>query len=274
MSDSRGRLGLKNQLIITGFEGFIGKEFIKKSSLLHKYKITLCKKPSELKKIIFDYPSSIIVHLAGKFSGSKDEVWNSNVELTRELVNNIRYMKEGCLIYLSTGAVYGQELNSKPAIETDTIRPTTHYGLTKAKAEIIIQNNVQSNGNKYFILRLPNVYGGTQKKGVIYFFQKQIKDNNEITISGKGSQIRDYLHINDLIRAIDLSITSHSKSNIFNISSKLRLDVNQVADILCNKNTKRKYILETNYLEKLILDYSKATRVLGYEPTINQLLIE
>lgn len=267
-------MGLKNQLIITGFEGFVGKEFIKKSSLLHKYKIILCKKPNELKKIILDYPSSIIVHLAGKFSGSKDELWNSNVELTRELIDNIKHMKKGCLIYLSTGAVYGQKLNSEPAIETDTIRPTTHYGLTKAKAETIIQNNIQNNDNKYFILRLPNVYGGTQKKGVIYYFQKQIKDNNEITISGKGSQIRDYLHINDLIRAIDLSITSNSKSNIFNISSKLSLNVNEVADILCNKDTKRKYISESNYLEKLVLDYSKANQVLGYEPKINQLLIE
>ena len=263
----------KKQIILTGYKGFIGKEFIQKSSIIHKFNLCKCNDIDRLDSIIDACSSSIIIHLAGRFSGSNNELWTSNVKLTEQILNKIGNMKNGKFIYLSTGAVYGQKLSSPPATENTSIKPTNFYGKTKAKAEQIIIKKFKYNkkNNKYYILRLPNVYGASQKKGVIYSFKKQIYKKNKIYIGGNGNQLRDFLHINDLIKAIDLAIKKNISSDIFNISSDLSLSVNQIANILSKKNTRIKHTKNHNKLEKLVLSYSKAKRRIGYTPNINKL---
>ena len=109
--------------------------------------------------------------------------------------------------------------------------------LTKLKAEQIIINSMNAKNKKFHILRLPNVYGKNQKKGVIYSIRNQIQNSGIVQISGDGNQQRDFLNVSDLLTALDLTLSYEGESEIFNISSDLCLSINELAKILIKHKT-------------------------------------
>ena len=264
------------RLIVTGYNGFIGQEIAKSQNFLRKYEVIPCKDINKLPIILNQDPNSILLHLAGLFSGEKKALWSANVELVSKVMDQLKEASSKArLIYLSTGAVYGQKIEDPPALETDKTNPTNFYGLTKLKAEQIILNSMSNKNKKFHILRLPNVYGKNQKKGVIYNMKNQIQNSSIVQISGDGNQQRDFLHVSDLLTALDLVLSYEGESEIFNISSDLCLSINDLAKILINhKSVNFEYIEDTNGLEKLVLNYNKAKKILGFKPKVNDLNLE
>ena len=102
--------------------------------------------------------------------------------------------------------------------------------------------------------------------------KNQIQNSSIVQISGDGNQQRDFLHVSDLLTALDLTLSFEGESEIFNISSDLCLSINELAEILINnKSVKFEYIKDTNGLEKLVLNYNKAKELLGFKPKVNEL---
>ena len=261
------------KLLVTGATGFIGSELLFDEYMTEKYDIIPCNKIDDIPKIMHMSPNTTLLHLAGLFSGSHDELWNSNVELTKRILDLYHKGGGSCVIYLSTGAVYGNDVSLSGSVETDVINPPTYYGFTKQVAELLIQKH-WGGDKRYQILRLPNVYGASQKKGVVYNFAKQIRETKTITIEGDGEQRRDFLHISDLLHAIDCAIEYKAASEIFNISSGLTLTINKLAELLINgREVKVVNVPDNNGLRALVLDISKAKKYLGYAPKVNKLKV-
>ena len=81
------------------------------------------------------------------------------------------------------------------------------------------------------IVRLANIVGGRNQKGVIYDFIHKLKDNPEkLVILGNGKQRKSYLHVSDTVSGI-LSAWKSEKT-VFNIGSEDSIDVDQIADIV------------------------------------------
>ena len=124
----------------------------------------------------------------------------------------------------------------------------------------------------YQILRLPNVYGDNQNKGVVYEFRKKLKFNKPFIINGDGTDYRDYLHINDLIDAIELIHKIKPKKGIYNISSNLSLNVLELSNLISgSKNYPKIFSRSYNNIPILSLNYEKAINEFGYKPKINKL---
>ena len=100
-----------------------------------------------------------------------------------------------------------------------------------------------------------------------------IKKNKKITVYGKGNQMRDYLYVTDACIAIEKAL-NYNKSEVFNISSPLRLSVSDIIQHL-----KKKYAFEIEYkekennLESVTLNIDKARKELGFAPKIVSLQI-
>ncbi len=262
------------RVILTGANGFIGGELLRDQKFSEKYEITTCETTDDIYALAEDSKRSILLHLSGRFSGTKNNLWDSNVELTRSFLNAFPSVEGRRVLFMSSGAVYGDILHDTGSVETDASKPTTFYGVTKFVAEMLLQHQWGLGQGRYHILRLPNVYGNDQKKGVIYSFQQQIQLHGAVKISGDGKQRRDFLHVEDLIRAIDLVIAYQGPSGIFNISSDLTLSVNEVADLVIGKQEIERFtVSDNNGLRNLILDYTKAQSLLGFKPQVNQLNI-
>ncbi len=108
-------------------------------------------------------------------------------------------------IFSSTGgAIYGQP-KKIPADEFTSPIALSAYGLSKFLGEECIKFYSRLYGFDYLIFRYPNVYGPRQdpkgEAGVVAIFSGLLRTNKRPTIYGDGTKARDYVHIDDIVRA-------------------------------------------------------------------------
>jgi UDP-glucose 4-epimerase len=111
-------------------------------------------------------------------------------------------------IFASTAAIYGD--NRSSCRETDTPAPASPYASSKLASEYYCKVYASLYGISTVILRYFNVYGPGQSNryaGVITRFVKQAVREKPPIIFGDGSQTRDFVFVDDVIRATVASLT-------------------------------------------------------------------
>jgi dTDP-glucose 4,6-dehydratase len=98
-------------------------------------------------------------------------------------------------------------------------------------------------------------------------------DNQELPVHGDGKNIRDWLHIDDHCRAIDLVLHKGRPGEIYNVASNKELEnidlVEYILDKLnCSKNLVRFILNHPEYDQKYSVDISKIRNELGWVPKI------
>lgn len=95
--------------------------------------------------------------------------------------------------------------DAPPYSESDIPSPNTPYGISKFSAEQFIEFYSRQYSIQSTILRYANVYGERQdprgEAGIICIFLDKIAENVAPTIFGDGEQTRDFIHIDDVVRA-------------------------------------------------------------------------
>lgn len=177
-------------------------------------------------------------------------------------------------IFASTCAVYG---NPKiiPARETHPTNPLSPYGLSKLMAEKLIQQYSRLCGFTYCIFRYANVYGPRQnlggEAGVIALFTKLIKNNIQPTIFGDGNKTRDYIYIDDIVRA-NVAALRRGNNTILNLGTGEEITDQTVFDEIAralNYDGKPRYAPHrTGEIKQMALDNHKAYKALRWKPSI------
>jgi CDP-paratose 2-epimerase len=146
-----------------------------------------------------------IIHLAAQVSVVQSVIdpigdLRTNSEGTLRLC--LLAKKHECkLIYASTNKVYGElEGITKPVSDKQTFKPETPYGISKCSGAQYVLDMLPNSG---FVFHQSCIYGETQKgtvdQGWVGWLRNCIKSNKPITCFGDGSQVRDLLHVEDLI---------------------------------------------------------------------------
>jgi dTDP-glucose 4,6-dehydratase len=137
-------------------------------------------------------------------------------------------------IHISTDEVYGSSmLEDDPKHEHSILCPTNPYAATKAGAELIAQSYYHSFQFPLIITRGNNVYGENQyPEKVIPRFLQLRKDGKKLTIQGDGSNLRSFLHINDVISALELILYQGKIGEIYNIGSDEEISIQEVAKMI------------------------------------------
>jgi len=152
---------------------------------------------------------------------------NTNLTLLIEVLENWRARpdsKQGVFNFVSSWLVYGNQENPNGVSETACCLPSGFYSITKRAAEQMLISFCETYGLKYRILRLCNVIGpgddkvSAQKNGLQYMVNK-LANNESVEIYGDGLFFRDYIHVEDCARAIDLVITRGLINHIYNIGN-------------------------------------------------------
>ena len=106
------------------------------------------------------------------------------------------------LAFASSSAIYG-DLGSQTLSEnTGPLLPISNYGAMKLASEAIISAAIESHLKQAFIFRFPNVIGVPATHGVILDFVRKLKKTpNKLEVLGDGTQMKSYLHVEDLIDA-------------------------------------------------------------------------
>lgn len=142
-------------------------------------------------------------------------------------------------VYFSSGGtVYGNRTDLKPFKETDVMAPISYYGWSKQMMENSIHYVHRTAGLKYLILRPSNPYGHGQnihaRQGLIAVALGKILAGEPISVWGDGSNVRDYIYIDDLCEAVLQLLEQDVCNTTVNIGSGEGVSINDIIDVLKN----------------------------------------
>jgi dTDP-glucose 4,6-dehydratase len=179
------------------------------------------------------------------------------------------------LIYASSCEVYGAPLNNKPIKEDAELRPHSPYAVSKAAADRLCFSYFITYGIDVVIVRPFNVFGPFQKKGsggaVIPIFVDLAIKGKPLTIYGQGNQKRDYMYIDDLVKAYDL-VYNHKEltGQVINFGTGKETKIIDIAKYIA-----KKFHVEIIHKEArpgevshFRADITKAKR-LGFKPSVD-----
>lgn len=146
------------------------------------------------------------------------------------------------IIFISTGgAMFNQ--GPFPSAETDKPIPDSPYGNAKLAIENYLLNYYKNiKGIKATVLRLANVYGPRQdakgEAGVVAIFANCLLQRQTPTINGDGRQTRDFIYVDDAVRACLLSLEKKPEG-VFHIGTGKETTVNEIAKQLIHLSGKK-----------------------------------
>lgn len=122
-------------------------------------------------------------------------------------------------LQISTDEVYGSTLSGSSS-EKDVLDPSSPYSASKAGGELLARSYVRTYGLHVIVTRSSNNYGPFQypEKLIPVLIIRALK-NQQLPIYGKGVNVRDWLHVEDNCRAIDLVLSKGKPGEILNVGS-------------------------------------------------------
>ena len=178
--------------------------------------------------------------------------------------------KDGVFNFISSWFVYGKVNNAK---ECDQCSPSGFYPITKRCAEQLLESYCKAYGLKYRILRLANVIGSGDKKvspekNALQHILNKIKNNEDVELHGGGRFFRDYMHVTDCVRAIELVIAKGQTNTIYNVGNGPTWSFRDIVLYIKNYVQSTSKITDT---DTSVYDFQMNTeklKALGYVPTL------
>jgi len=217
----------RSRVLVTGGAGFIGRRLVMTLRASGAEVTVVDRHPPQdpdVRSVVGDLrdPSvaaqavspgtDVIIHLAAVTSVLRSvtdpvETYRTNVDATATLLELARQRGVAAFLLASTNAVVGNVGQTVITEQTPTL-PLTPYGATKAAAEMLLSAYSASYGVAGCALRFTNVYGPGMKEKDSNFVPRVMRaarDDLGIQVYGDGNQVRDLVHVDDIVAGILLA---------------------------------------------------------------------
>ncbi len=197
----------------------------------------------------------------------------TNVEGTNVLLAAARRYGVSKFILISTDEVYGTIPVGEAAVETAALCPRNPYAATKVGAEMLAYSYYVTHDLPVVITRAANTYGAYQyPEKMIPRFVTRLLAGNDVPVYGDGRQIRDWLHVTDHCRAIDLICREGALGERYNIAGgnhRTNLAVTQAILTRLGMSEERITFVtdRPGHDRRYAIDDAKL-RALGWEPVV------
>lgn len=202
-----------------------------------------------------------------------------NTQGTLNLLCAARDAKVKRVVFASSASVYGQN-EIIPKHEGMKAEPASPYAVTKYNIEVYARIFYSVYGLETVCLRYFNVFGPRQNPkssycGVISLFIKALQEGNTIEIFGDGEQTRDFIYVDDVVRANLLAINSDrvGKGEVINIATGIDKSLNELVNIIgtiMDKNPEIIYSAQKKGdIKHSKADTQLARKLLGFEAKVS-----
>jgi dTDP-glucose 4,6-dehydratase len=202
--------------------------------------------------------------------------FHTNVIGTQTLLEAARRCQLGRFHHVSTCEVYGDlALDSNEMFSEDSAyRPRTPYNASKAGADHAVRAYHETYGLPISITNCSNNYGPYQfPEKVIPLFVTNALDDKPLPMYASTQNKREWLHVCDHCRAIELVLQSDKVGETYNVGSGVEASIEEIADLVL-KHTGKASSLKTivpdrpGHDRRYLLDSSKLRRELGWQPEV------
>lgn len=232
-----------------------------------------------LEEVFSRHISTDIIHFAAE-SHVDNSIKNpklfteTNVIWTQNLLDLHRKYGLKRFHQISTDEVYGDIPDSWFFLETTPLNPSSPYSASKTAADMLVKAYGRTFNIDYTITRCSNNYGANQdNEKLIPHFIDLLKNDKPVTVYGNGSNIRDWLFVEDHCDAIWEVFTKAQSGSIYNIWGNNEYSNIEITRILLNEMGK-----DENYItfvtdrpghdKRYAIDASKIKNELWWEPKI------
>ena len=193
--------------------------------------------------ILVEHKIDAVIHFAAQ--SHVDNSFGNSIQFTQDNVLSFHYFLESIRIYgkikkfihISTDEVYGEVDDKHPGChEKSLLNPTNPYAATKAATEFIVRSYQTSYGLPVIITRGNNVYGPYQyPEKIIPKFTQLLMQRKKMTIHGKGTSKRTFIHAVDVARAIETILFKGEIGEIYNIGTDNEYTVMKIARMVYDR---------------------------------------
>ena len=298
------------RILVTGGAGFIGSEYVRnlasgvypacaEASVVVLDKLTYAGNPENLAPVMGDQSrvelvegdildrklvddlmagTDLVVHFAAEshvdrsITGAADFVMTNGAG-TQPLLDSALQAGVGRFVHVSTDEVYGS-IESGSWAETEPLEPNSPYSASKAGSDLIARSYARTHGLDVVVTRCSNNYGHYQfPEKVIPLFVTNLMDGGTVPLYGDGLNVRDWLHVSDHCRGIQLVAEGGRAGEVYNIGGGTELTNRELTEQLLEATgadwsrvepvTDRK-----GHDRRYSVDIAKISSELGYRPEV------
>lgn len=222
----------------------------------------------------------LVFHQAAQVSVTRsierpEESFSNNLAATLNILEQARN-KDFRVVLASSCAIYGDPKET-PISESDKKDPQSPYGLEKLTVDRYARLYHEIYNTETVALRYFNVYGPRQSggdySGVISIFKQQAENDQSLTVEGDGKQTRDFVHVDDVVRANLLAAETDHVGAAYNVGTGSTVTIRKLAEQIKNISGSNSDIRHVEQREGDIrqsqADIERIQDQLGFEPTIS-----
>ncbi|EGX56610.1 dehydratase [Streptomyces zinciresistens K42] len=293
-------------LLVTGAAGFIGSTYVRMLLARHAREDPAAPRITVLDKLTYagtldnlelGHPRLEFVHgdirdaaLVDKLAAAADQIVHfaaeshvdrsltggadfvlTNVLGTQTLLEAARRHGVGPFVHVSTDEVYGSVATGS-STEEDVLRPSSPYSASKASSDLLALAHHRTHGLDVRVTRCSNNYGPHQfPEKVVPLFVTRLLDGHRVPLYGEGLNVRDWLHVDDHCRGVELVRTEGRSGEVYNLGGGTELRNRDLTALLleaCGAGWDRVAHVEDRKGHDLrySVDWTKARTELGYRP--------
>ncbi|HMK35771.1 MAG TPA: NAD-dependent epimerase/dehydratase family protein [Desulfomonilaceae bacterium] len=136
----------------------------------------------------------------------------------------------------SGGAIYGESLPGRPFTEDAPCLPMSGYGIQKLMIEHYVRMLASRGYLTASVLRITNAYGTllpiNRRQGLIGVAMARMLRNLPIPVYGSMSNVRDYIHLDDIFTCLKIALFRRNEFEIFNVGAGKGTSVSEVFALL------------------------------------------
>ncbi|MBN2884963.1 dTDP-glucose 4,6-dehydratase [Patescibacteria group bacterium] len=214
-------------------------------------------------------------HVDRSILNSADFV-RTNIEGTRVLLDAAKRHGGIRFHHISTDEVFGAlDMNGEKFSENTPYDPRSPYSASKAASDHLVRSYFHTHNLPITISNCSNNYGPYQyPEKLIPLFITNLIDNKAVPVYGQGINVRDWIHVDDHNRGIDLILSKGRLGETYCLggdSEQSNLQITKNILSLMDKSEKMiEYVGDRpGHDLRYAIDFSKAKKELGWEPQIN-----